>query len=145
MIYHLVHLYNIPVNYLIFLHYRHCILWNHTLAWQYQDLLYYLLMQSEKRSTVFKNDLFTVSINCYNCYGCSLSNNCYSSLHKYVYIDVVTWIQKCYLEFNLNISVIRSMWWINYFNPILFRWLNIFIVYQLHYFWYSILFIYYII
>ena len=42
--YHLVHLYNIDINFLMFLNNHHCILLNYTFALQYQDLWHYLLV-----------------------------------------------------------------------------------------------------
>lgn len=58
-----------------------------------------------------------------SCDNCSCLSNCYSSLHKYAHISIVTetWIQYCGLQFDLAIYFLCSTYIIIMFhNPVFF-------------------------
>ena len=89
---------------------------------------------------IFEYYLYNVCA-CLHCsIVCSLSNNCYCFLNRYVYITLIKWtgLQHCNFEFHLNNYVMCSTCLLIYFNKIYypeFRWLFSFMTHKYITFW----------
>lgn len=136
----------------MFLHNYPYTLLDYSSALKHLDPLHYLpgcylfLMQSVN-GTVFKYHLFVFSI-CYYCSSvCTLSNNCYNSLYKYVRVTSVTknCTQHHGIKFDLTICIVYSRLIIIHVNPVIcseFLWLVISVIQHFMIFWYSIFSLY---
>ena len=114
----MAHLYNIAINFLMFLYDYHYILLNYSLASQLQSI-FYVAYVVPKWHQIFKYYSFISFI----CSFCSIiicfSSNCYSSPNKYVCITIIIKNLPYHLSFKVNliIFVISSIRFILYFQP----------------------------